>query len=339
VLLTVPLALSYPVSFVPKGCRKPTTEYFLADAFADLRAVDSNDAEVAFRVQASGNSSQAEGTFEILSYDDRLWWPLRLFNRQDGTFPLATKDTLLNEIESGRENFLRLRPMWLAARRIETAEIREIVSNGYQAALAGAQRKITDYLLLCGATPYVADGEPVYVGSEIAGIGADRTALVRRDWTNYQARNSSSTLRNFCRGQFYRANAFGNGANRPYIESLRPDLIRVQSEEIQLDALFRCALEWLETKDKFPPSDEVRRTFAIFSDAADQDRRSPSLSRDRLLAVNCFMKFVYKTYRRRYASDPFTDVELFARTQKLVSDPCNVALTKQEEDALAGIAF
>jgi hypothetical protein len=101
VLLTVPLALSYPVSFVPKGCRKPTTEYFLADAFADLRAVDSTDAEVAFRVQTSGNSSQAQGTFEILSYDNQLWWPLRLFNRKDGTFPLATKDTLLNEIESG----------------------------------------------------------------------------------------------------------------------------------------------------------------------------------------------------------------------------------------------
>jgi hypothetical protein len=336
--LTVPLALSYPVSFVPKGCRKATTEYFLADAFAELRAVDSTDAEVAFRVQTSGNFCQAEGTFEILSYDNQLWWPLRLFNRQDSTFPLATKDTLLNEIESGRENFLRLRPMWLAARRIETAGIREIVSNSYQAALAGAQRKITDYLLLCGATPYVADGEPVYVGSEIAGIGADRTARVRRDWTNYQARNSSSTLRNFCRGQFYRPDAFGKGANRHYIESLRPDLIRVQSEELQLDALFRCALEWLETKGKFPPAGEVKRTLAIFSDVADQDRCSSSISRDRLLAVNYFMEFVYKSYRRRYAFDPFADFELFARTQKLVSDPCNVVLTKHEEDALAGIA-
>jgi hypothetical protein len=168
--LTVPLALSYPVSFIPKGCRKPTTEYFLSDTFADLRAVDSTDAEVAFRVQTSGDFSQAEGAFEIRSYDDQLWWPLRLFNRQDGTFPLATADTLFTEIESGRENFLRLRPLWLAARRIETAEIREIVSNGYQAALAGAQRKIADYLLLCGGTPYVADGEPVYVGSHIAGI-------------------------------------------------------------------------------------------------------------------------------------------------------------------------
>jgi len=189
--LTVPLALSYSVSFIPKGCRKSTTEYFLADAFADLRAVDSTDAEVAFRVQTSGDFSQAEGTFDILSYDDQLWWPLRLFNRQDGTFPLATADTLLNEIESGRENFLRLRPMWLAPRRIETADIREIVSNGYQAALAGAQRKIADYLLLCGGKPYVADGEPVYVGSQIAGIGADRAARVQRDWTNYQARNAS----------------------------------------------------------------------------------------------------------------------------------------------------
>jgi hypothetical protein len=128
VLLTVPLALSYPVSFVPKACRKPTTEYFLADASANLRVVDLAGVEVAFRVQTSGGGfSQAEGTFEILSYDNQLWWPLRLFNREDGTFPLATKDTLLNEIESGRENFLRLRPMWLAARKIETAEIREIV--------------------------------------------------------------------------------------------------------------------------------------------------------------------------------------------------------------------
>lgn len=338
-VLTVPLALSYPVSFVPKGCRKPTTEYFLADSFADLRAVDSNDAEVAFRVQASGNSSQAEGTFEILSYDDRLWWPLRLFNRIDGTFPLANKETLLNEIESGRENFLRLRPMWLAARRIETAEIREIVSNGHQAALAGAQRKISDYLLLCGGMPYVADGEPVYVGSHIAGIGADRTARVQRDWTNYQARNASSTLRNFCRGEFYRGDGFDDGANRPFIESLRPDLVRVQSAEVQLDAFFRCALEWLETKDKFPPADEVHRTLAIFSDVADRDLNSPSISRDRLVALNDFIEFVYKPYRRRYAFDPFTDFELFARTQKLVSEPCNVALTKQEEDALAGIAF
>lgn len=336
--LTVPLALSYPVSFIPKGCRKPTTEYFLSDTFADLRAVDSTDAEVAFRVQTSGDFSQAEGAFEIRSYDDQLWWPLRLFNRQDGTFPLATADTLFTEIESGRENFLRLRPLWLAARRIETAEIREIVSNGYQAALAGAQRKIADYLLLCGGTPYVADGEPVYVGSHIAGIGADRTARVQRDWTNYQARSASSTLRNFCRGQFYRPDTFGKGANRHYIESLRPDLIRVQSEEVQLDALFRCALEWLETKGKFPPADEVQRTLAIFSDVADQDRRSPSISGDRLLAMNYFMEFVYKSYRRRYAFDPFADFELFARTQKLVSDPCNVVLTKHEEDALAGIA-
>jgi hypothetical protein len=157
--LTVPLALSYPVSFIPKRCRKPTTEYFLAEAFADLRAVDSTDAEVAFRVQTSGNFSQAEGTFTILSYNNQLWWPLRLFNRQEGTFPLATADTLLNEMESGRENFLRLRPMWLAPRKIETAAIREIVSNDYEAALAGAQRKIADYLLLCGGAPYVADGD------------------------------------------------------------------------------------------------------------------------------------------------------------------------------------
>jgi hypothetical protein len=337
--LNVPLALSYPASFIPKGCRKPTTEYFLADTFADLRAVNSTDAEVAFRVQTSGDFRQAEGAFEILSYDDQLWWPLRLFNRQDGTFPLATADTFLNEIESGRENFLRLRPTWLAPRRIETAEIREIVSNGYQAALAGAERKIADYLLVCGGTPYVTDGEPVYVGSHIAGIGADRTARVQRDWTNYQARNASSTLRNFCRGQFYRADEFGNGANRPYIESLRPDLVRAQRAEVQLDALFRCALEWLETKGKFPPADEVRRTVAIFSDVADQDLRSPSISRDRLVALNYFMEFVYKSYRRRYAFDPFADFELFARTQKLVSDPCSVALTKKEEDVLAGIAF
>jgi hypothetical protein len=220
--------------------------------------------------------------------------------------------------------------MWLAARRIETAEIREIGSNGYQAALAGAQRKISNYLLLCGGTPYVADGEPVYVGSHIAGIGADRTARVQRDWTNYQARNSSSTLRNFCRGEFYRADEFGDGANRPYIESLRPDLVRVQSAEVQLDAFFRCALECLETKDKFPPADEVHRRLAIFSDVADQDLRSPSISRDRLVALNYFLEFVYKSYRRRYAFDPFADFELFARTQKLVSDPCNVALTKQE---------
>jgi hypothetical protein len=336
--LTVPLALSYPVSFIPKRCRKPTTEYFLAEAFADLRAVDSTDAEVAFRVQTSGNFSQAEGTFTILSYNNQLWWPLRLFNRQEGTFPLATADTLLNEMESGRENFLRLRPMWLAPRKIETAAIREIVSNDYEAALAGAQRKIADYLLLCGGAPYVADGEPVYVGTHVVGIGADRTARVQRDWTDFQARNASSTLRNFCRGQFYRADVFGKGANRHYIESLRPDLIRVQSEEVQLDALFRCAHEWLETKGKFPPADEVQRTLAIFSDAADQDRRSPSLSRDRLLAVNYFMELVYKSYRRRYAFDPFTDFELFARTQKLVSDPCDVTLTKQEEDALAGMA-
>jgi hypothetical protein len=146
-------------------------------------------------------------------------------------------------------------------------------------------------------------------------------------------------LRNFCRGQFYRTDAFGKGANRHYVESLRPDLIRVQSEEVQLDAFFRCALEWLETKGKFPPADEVQRTLAIFSDVADQDRRSPSISRDRLLAVNYFTEFVYKFYRRRYAFDPFTDFAFFARTQRLVSDPCNVALTKQEENALAGIAI
>jgi hypothetical protein len=146
-------------------------------------------------------------------------------------------------------------------------------------------------------------------------------------------------LRNFCRGQFYRADAFSNGASRPYIESLRPDLIRVQSAEVQLDAFFRCALEWLETKGKFPPADEVHRTLAVFSDVADRNLRSPSISRDRLVALNYFIEFVYKSYRRRYAFDPFADFELFARTQKLVSEPCNVGLTKQEEDALAGIAF
>jgi hypothetical protein len=146
-------------------------------------------------------------------------------------------------------------------------------------------------------------------------------------------------LRNFCRGDFHRADEFGDGANRPSIESLRPDLVRVQSAEVQLDAFFRCALEWLETKDKFHPADEVHRTLAIFSDVADGDLSSPSISRDRLVALNYFSEFVYKSYRRRYAFDPFADFDLFARTQQLVSDPCDVALTKQDVDALVGIAF
>jgi hypothetical protein len=49
-----------------KRMSKADDGVFLADVFADLRAVDSNDAVVAFRVQASGNSSQVVGTFENL---------------------------------------------------------------------------------------------------------------------------------------------------------------------------------------------------------------------------------------------------------------------------------
>jgi hypothetical protein len=328
--LTLPLALSYPVTFIPKGCRKPTTEYFLADEAAQLQTVNAVDADIAFRVHMSG----AEGAFEILSWNDKLWWPLRLFSREEGAFTLATSETLLSEIKTGRENFLLLRPMWLAARKIETAEIRTIMSNGHQAALATAQRKISDYLMLCGGMPYVAHGEAVYVDSGIAGIGADRTARVQRDWTNYQARSSSLTLRSFCRGDFYHAAEFGSAAKRPYIEIVRPDLVRAPRAELQLDAFFRCALEWLEMKDKFPPAEEVRRGLEIFSHVADQNLTSASISRDRLVALNYFMEFIEKFHRQRFSSNPFADFDSFARTQELVSDPCKVTLTKQEEDAL-----
>jgi hypothetical protein len=142
-------------------------------------------------------------------------------------------------------------------------------------------------------------------------------------------------LRSFCRGQFYRADEFGNAAKHPYIEILRPDLTRAQREELQLDAFFRCALEWVDMQGKYPPAEEVRRALEIFLDVADRNLTSASISRDRLAALNCFIEFARNSGRRRYAFDPFAEFELFTRRQKLVS--CNVALTKQEEDALADL--
>jgi hypothetical protein len=80
-----------------------------------------------------------------------------------------------------------------------------LVGTDYAAPLAGAQQKISSYLLLCSGLPYVANGEPVYVGDDVVGLGPDRKALIDRDWTNYQARSLDPNLWMLSSGDFQRA--------------------------------------------------------------------------------------------------------------------------------------
>jgi hypothetical protein len=261
------LGFCYKVIFVPKGARQPRTEYILGQDFVGIRSIKAAEADRVFRIdhpEIRGGkpwSHRKATSAEILSYAGELWWPLMTNPARQTRMTVAE---CLGSIASG---ILLERPCdrgRLLEVKLEEPELGVIKYHGYESELPIAQRKIYENVLVSGRKAYCRGGEPVYVAvphrrskswrMSVVSAGTDRSVVSgTRGLANPPGNGAAySTQRAFRDGRVYRADDFdsaraatANGASAPRIEILQPKAVSASPSEIQLDALFRFAIEQL----------------------------------------------------------------------------------------------
>jgi hypothetical protein len=361
--LSVPVAVYYQVEYIPKGCRRPVTSLFRADPYAVIRQVGRDEVDVAFRVPEQGRYTKKWKIFEIISYDGRLYWPLRWSHGEAGRDWHVTADQCLLEIKVGYEDLLFQRrgskQFWYKIEKIESVSIRQILSNDYERAYTAACSKMGVYVLLCGGMAYVAGREPVYYHTgwscSIARLGPDRYFNEWLDSNQYDSYNVVHTKEALRDGNFQLADGYDAVKatfSKEEIEELRPievlkaAFIQTPHAEIQLDALFWHLFEYFRRESEFFLP-EVRLSL---SELAEKGPSVSSTSLDRLRALKRFLAAVeaqswydrpLKPYEKALYDDHLNlhkKIARFIQTESVTSASGDAEMTKEDYEAIGNMA-
>ncbi|SDO48881.1 hypothetical protein [Afipia sp. GAS231] len=169
-LLPVGLAFAYDARFVPKGGRIPRERYFLGKDTGLIRQAKPHEVALAYRIHIPHSSDHQEYTFEILQFDDQLWWPIRLPDVDVATDPNSAarciEELAISGIDparmyqnAGSKRHLSIRDL----QPIETVPIRSVEWIRYDEGLARAQIRAFGNLMLFRHRAYVLGGHPIYV--------------------------------------------------------------------------------------------------------------------------------------------------------------------------------
>jgi hypothetical protein len=190
-LIPVSLAFAYDTKFVPKGCRIPQERYFRGKGSGVICRAESHEAVAAYRIHVPPFNHRPEYVFEILRFENKLWWPIKLPNDavpSDGSNARGYDDIpaagsairCIDELsadgveasrrfsqgERGKDGWFRgpfCRTSGLET--IESVPIRSTEWTHQDLAFAFAQRRTMENLLLCGDEAYVLGGHPIYLQS------------------------------------------------------------------------------------------------------------------------------------------------------------------------------
>ena len=190
-LVPITLAFGYDARFIPKGCRLPRERYFLGRDTGMIRQAEPHEVAAAYRVHVPPFNNCPEYKYEILQFEDRLWWPIRLLNdavpgnhedaRRYADVPAGySAARLIEELSSDgveasrrfpqekrrdgivRDRFCRTSGL----KPIESVTIRSIEWIRHDLSLARAQRQTAENLLLYDDKAYVLGGHPVFLESD-----------------------------------------------------------------------------------------------------------------------------------------------------------------------------
>ncbi len=226
---------------------------------------------MAYRVHVAPVVNRAGYVFEILQFENQLWWPICLSNyasapaensaakclaelATDGPVPSA----LFPEGEKrkaggfGDDRYCRTSGL----KPIEAFPMRSIEWTRHDESLGTGQRLISENLILYGDGAYVWGGHPVYFQSErrpaldvtVVSVARDRSARHPGQLPTHFA-DDESFRTGHDNGKFWFPEQVKNvedeacrtGSPLPRIETVIKPIGRLSCAEIRLDALFRAA--------------------------------------------------------------------------------------------------
>lgn len=254
-------AYEYTAAYIPYRGRKYVSENLLGKDFAFLRR-PTNGVSPAFRVTFPDGHYFRKDGFDILSYDDKFFWPIRIGGREwDGRH--LTEWEILHELKTGNWNVLRTfadianvpDPPRPTRSEEDLVGVREFGCQAREFIVAEAKQLAHENILLHDGKAWFRGGEPVYANSlfwtfvpDVANTGADRSARIG-EWLNVGSANFNTCQRMFRAGEFQltdryddaEAAAAQHSVHAPMIEVLRPEMMRLVPARLRMDAIFRSA--------------------------------------------------------------------------------------------------
>jgi hypothetical protein len=153
------ITFPYRVDFIPRRCRNTRFVYIADHDFVELRRATRSEVSVAFRILQHEENNK----FEILSFDQELWWPI-----VDAAGHLGASN-FLAALENGHAEFLKLlhrRPFLPYTHRLpvsfDVLNVRKMKGCNREEIL-GLTREGASRVLLCDDFVYMRGGEPVYL--------------------------------------------------------------------------------------------------------------------------------------------------------------------------------
>jgi hypothetical protein len=271
-MVVVPLAYPFTADFVVKGGRVVRRETLLGRGMARVCSAAAEEVEPVYRISAPSAVDQDGFTYDIVRWEDRLWWPL---NTVELFWPPSfwSSEACVRELATCRLGLVGLMPQDPPRRVLpgglrwsDDVAKRSVERSDESDNLAKAQRRVAENLLLVGGQAFVRGGEPVYVcepallragecATYVASLGPDRTADLDHDDLRRRAGFFDSVFvqASLRTGSFHyreeRAAALvaAPSGERPLpaIYLLGVPAPRSNRDTVRLDAIFRHALNFV----------------------------------------------------------------------------------------------
>jgi len=324
---------------IPRRCRLAVIRLYRATGFIDVAEIRTSDTEVAYELELEvGNSVQ------VLQYDGRLLWPAAY------TEPLRKAAVIrdaLQELLNGQLDLFSDRELALSEPLEQDLSVREIKSDGMDAAVADLHRKAAGCFLVDGKL-FIEGGAPIYVASMsqllpirwVSSPGVDRSLQPRTDGLALQPAGAHyhGVHRDVAHGSFWLPKKEKESERRrtgyPIIVVRRER--ELDPVEMRVDAM--CRILWNSFRRwAFPPNDENAKTMVAMLDAA---RR---IDQPNLTAVRCeALHNVLATFPERLkprAQRSIREVLIFAAkaNRTLMPEEFQARQSAIEDEAIAAL--
>ena len=157
----IPVRFAYEDSYIPLGRRKSRPVNFWAEGLVRIQDISDAEAPVAYRIFGSDPKNPSE-VYEIRSYDDALWWPVR--DRES----LISASRFTQMLATGHNRALGVLGMNSGFPREETPEVyysrnfaKKIVASTRNENSIRLQRRAAA-TIFCDGTVLVQAGPPIY---------------------------------------------------------------------------------------------------------------------------------------------------------------------------------
>jgi hypothetical protein len=223
----------------------PRNQFLEREFRLPVRQVERRSMETAYRFR-----DPRLGHIDILSFADKLWWPMYF----DGSQQAATLAELRSKLADGHFDLLGLNPILRCGRptaKLNVCGAGPLSQHEIEGALNRARQKLHENILICDGTAFARGGEPLYFpraapgspGAHFVNSGAGR-AIDPDDNMRWQPGDFSDKLvqSRFRNGRFRparEAGYFGTDDRSSPIEIMAGAPQSVDRFEIRIDACLR----------------------------------------------------------------------------------------------------